>query len=106
MGYKKIWVHIVYGVNHDERHKDKLVADGHLTDIPVESIYFGDIYLRGIRILAFLADLNKIETRATDIGNAYLEAKTFEKVYIIEGNEFGDREGHILIFAKALYGLC
>ena len=41
----------------------------------------------------------------TDIGNAYLKAKTLEKAYIIAGNEFGDREGQILIFAKALYGL-
>ena len=41
LGYKKIWAHIVYDVNHDGRHKSRLVADGHLTDIPVESIYYG-----------------------------------------------------------------
>jgi hypothetical protein len=32
-----------------------------------------------------------------DIGNAYLEAKTREKVYIIGGTGFGDLEGHLLI---------
>jgi hypothetical protein len=41
----------------------------------------------------------------TDIGNAYLEAYTFEKVYIEAGPEFRDREGHILVISKALYGL-
>jgi hypothetical protein len=39
------------------------------------------------------------------VGNAYLEAKTKEKVYIVGGPEFGELEGHILIIYKALYGL-
>ena len=86
MVYKKIRVHLVYDANHYGRHKVRLVADVNLTDIPVESVYFGVISICGIQILAFLADLNTIETWATDIGNAYLEAKTFENVYIIEGN--------------------
>ena len=38
-------------------------------------------------------------------GNAYLEAITSEKVYIIAGSEFGELEGHILVFSRALYGL-
>ena len=42
---------------------------------------------------------------ATDVGNAYLEAFTLEKVYIVAGPEFGERQGHILIIRKALYGL-
>ena len=105
MLYKKIRVHLVYDANHYGLHKVRLVADVNLTDIQVESVYFGVISLCGIQILAFFAELNTIETWATDIGNAYLEANTFENVYIIEGNEFGDREGHIRIVAKALYYL-
>ena len=42
---------------------------------------------------------------ATDIGNAYLEAYTTERVSIMAGPEFGDLEGHRLIIVKALYGL-
>ena len=34
-GYKKIRVHLVYDVKHDGRRKARLVADGHLTDIPL-----------------------------------------------------------------------
>ena len=52
-----------------------------------------------------MAEINKMEPWDTYIGNTYLEAKTFKKVYIPSVAEFGDREGHILIFAKALYGL-
>ena len=40
-----------------------------------------------------------------DISNAYLEAHISEKVYIIAGPEFGEKEGHTLIINKALYGL-
>ena len=104
-GYKKIRVHLVFDVKHDGRHKARLVADGHLTDTPLESVYSGVVSLRGIRLMLFLAELNKLETWATDIGNAYLEAKTKEKVYIIAGREFGERQGHTLLIHKALYGL-
>jgi len=53
----------------------------------------------------FLAELNDLDIWATDIGNAYLEAETQEKVFIIVGPEFGKLEGHTLIIVKALYGL-
>ena len=56
-------------------------------------------------MVLFLAELNGLETYATDIGNAYLEARTSERVCIIAGPEFGDKEGHTLIIDRALYGL-
>jgi hypothetical protein len=56
-------------------------------------------------MLIFLAELNQLETWATDIGNAYLEALTSEKVAIIAGPEFGELVGHTLVIYKALYGL-
>jgi hypothetical protein len=57
-------------------------------------------------MVAFLSELNGLNLWATDIGNAYLEAKTSELLFIIAGPEFGDLEGHMLIIYKALYGLC
>jgi hypothetical protein len=36
--YKKIRVHIVLEVKHDRCHKARLVADGHLTELPLESV--------------------------------------------------------------------
>jgi hypothetical protein len=53
----------------------------------------------------FLAELNSLKLLGADIGNAYLEAKTQEKVFVVAGPEFGDLAGHILIVNKALYGL-
>ena len=54
-GYKKIRVHFVFAVKHDGQHKDRLVADGHLTDTPVDSVYSGVVSLRSLRIVIFLA---------------------------------------------------
>ena len=104
-GYKRIRVHFVYAVKHDGRHKARLVAGGHLTDTPVDSVYSSVVSLRGLRLIMFLGELNGQETWSTDIGNAYLEAKTAERVFIIGGPEFGELEGHVLIIVKALYGL-
>jgi len=105
-GYKKIRCHFVFAVKHDGRHKARLVAGGHLTDVPTESVYSGVVSLRGIRLVLFLAELNGLDAWATDVGNAYLEAYTREKVCIKAGPEFGpDLEGKFLIINKALYGL-
>jgi hypothetical protein len=104
-GYKKIRTHLVYDCKHDGRHKVWMVADGHLTDIPLESVYSGVVSLRGLRIITFLSELNGLDLWATNIGNAYLEAFTMEWNYIIAGPEFGQLEGHYLIIVKALYGL-
>jgi hypothetical protein len=104
-GYKKIPTHLVYDCNHDSRHKARLVAHGHLTDIPLESMYSGVVSLRGLRIVTFLSELNGLDLWATDIGNAYSEAFTMERNYIIAGPESGQLEGHYLIIVKALYDL-
>jgi hypothetical protein len=104
-GCKKIRVHFVFDVKHDGRYKARLVADGHLTDTPLDSVYSGVVSIRGFRIVMFLAELNHLELWATDVGNAYLESMTTEKVYIVAGPEFGEREGHTLVIRKALYGL-
>ena len=103
--HKKIKVHLVFACKHDGRRKARLVADGHLTEVPLESVYSGVVSMRSLRIMVFLAELNKLELWATDIGNAYLEARTKEKLYIKAGPEFGPLQGHILIIERALYGL-
>ena len=104
--YKEIKVHLVFDVKHDGRHKARMVADGHLTDIPLQSVYSGVVSIRGIRIVTFLSELNDLELWQTDIGNAYLEAYSSEMNRIKAGPEFGtERQGMFLIIVKALYGL-
>jgi len=89
-GFSRITVHLVFAVKHDGRHKSRMCANGNLTPVPLNSVYSGVVSLRGLRLCIFLAELNGMEAYATDIGNAYLEAKTQEKVCIIAGPEFGN----------------
>jgi hypothetical protein len=58
-----------------------------------------------MRLLAFVSELNGLNLWTTDVGNAYLEALTTEKLCIKAGPEFGDLVGQYLIIYKALYGL-
>ena len=104
-GYKQIRCHMIYDVKHDGRHRARLVAGGHLTSIPLDSIYSGVVSLRGLRLIVFLSELNGLCLWGADVGHAYLEALTAEKVFIIAGPEFGELQGHTLVIYKALYGL-
>ena len=83
-------------VKHDEKFKARLVADGHLTKEPVVS-------LRSLRMVVFLSQLNDFKIWGADVGNAYLEVYTDEKLCTIAGPEFKELQGHPLIMIKALY---
>ena len=104
-GYQKIRFNLIFSVKHDGRHKTRLVAGGHLTPDPIESIYSGVVSIRSLRPVKFLAKLNNLEVWGADIGNAYLKTKTKEKLYVVAGPEFEELEGHILVIYKALYEL-
>ena len=104
-GFKNIGVHLVYDCKHDRRHRARMVADGHLTDIPVDSVYSGVVSLRGFKMLLFLAELNGLEIWGTDISSAYLESFTKEKCCILAGDGFGPMKDHRLVISKSLYRL-
>ena len=52
-----------------------------------------------------LGELNNLELWGAAIGNAYSEAYTQEKLFIIAGAEFEELEDFFIIFNKAFYGL-
>jgi hypothetical protein len=76
-----------------------------MTSPSSESAYSSVVSIRSLRLAILAAEINNLKTWAGDIGNAYLEAYTREKVYFVAGPEFGQLEGHTLIIVKALYGL-
>ena len=53
----------------------------------------------------FAAIHNNLKAIAADIGNAYLHAKTNEKLYTILGDDYGELSGKVLVFNKGLCGL-
>ena len=71
----------------------------------VESLYSSVVSLRGLRLFLLIGEMNGLVPWATDIGSAYLEAHTDEKVCIKAGPEFGSLQGHCLLIDRALYGL-
>ena len=104
-GFQLIHCHMVFDVKEDGRRKARFVAGGHMTQPSKDSVYSSVASLRSIRMIAFLAELNGLELMAADVGNAYLESFTKEKVAFIAGPEFGPLAGHVLLIRKALYGL-
>ena len=98
---------MIYAVKHDGRHKARFVAGGHLTKEPEESVYSSVVSLRSLRIIILAAEFNGLELAQADVGSAYLEALTGEKIYFITGEEFASfgMAGHTLTLHKALYGL-
>ena len=80
-GFQKIRVHFVYAIKHDGRFKARLVADGHLTKEPVESIYSGVVSLRSPRMVVFLSQLNNLEIWGADAGKMHILEPTLMKSY-------------------------
>ena len=100
-----IHCHLVFDCKEDGHRKARFVAGGHMTTPPKESVYSSVASLCSVCMIAFLAELNDLELMAADVGNAYLEAQTKEKVAFVAGPEFGSLAGHVLLIDKALYGL-
>ena len=99
-GFRLIQMHTIYDVKVDGRHKRRVVTDGHLTATLVESLYLGVISLRSLFICVFIGKLDSMIQWATDIGNAYLKAKTTKKVWWVLVN--GSYLLADLIFSQSL----
>ena len=104
-GYTKIKVHLICDIKYDTRHKARYVADGNLTEVPLDSVCYGLVSLRGLHMMIFLTELNHLDTWEIDIGNAYFEAKTSEHIHITAGQEFREKQENTLIKYKSLYVL-
>lgn len=93
-------------MKHDLRRKARLVAGGHLVDVPTGiDVYSSHVKPISVKLLHVIAHKQGLKVLCGDISNAYVNAETTEKVYAKAGPEFGDRKGKIVIIKKALYGL-
>ena len=68
-----------------------------MADIKLDWFYSGVGSLRYLRSVIFLGKLINLDIWGADIGNAYQEAFTDEKLYIVAGSDFQELEGYILI---------
>ena len=60
-GYQKMMVHLVFACKHEGCHKARLLAGGHLTPNPIDSIYSGVVSTRSLRLSIFLPKLNNMK---------------------------------------------
>jgi hypothetical protein len=93
-GFKKIDCHMVFDVKLDLVRKARFIAGGHQTDPPKESVYSSIVSRNSVHLAFLIAALNDLEILSADVQNAYLNAPTKEKIYMIAGPEFGQgKEG-------------
>ena len=81
------------------------MADGHFTDPPVALTYSSVISWDTVSIALTLEALNRHDVMTADIQNAYIQAPTSEKHFVICGCEFGDDMGKRALIISTLYGL-
>jgi hypothetical protein len=104
-GWKKVTGHLIWDLKMDFTRKARWVLDGHLTPNPVGSTYAGVVSRESVRIAFAYAALNGVDICAADIRNAYLQAPSSCKDYIICGPEFGvENVGKVALIHRALYG--
>ena len=103
--YQQIPLIWTFDVKFDGCRQACCVAGGHVTPDLEEDLYSGVVDLETVRIAFVAAVLMDLKVVAADIGSAYLEAYTIEKVYVFAGPEFGKLQGRKLIVVRALYGL-
>ena len=103
--YQKTTLRVIFDVKHDLRRKARLVAGGHLVELLDTNVYSSTVKPISVKILHVIAAKQGLKQLCGDVGNAYINAYTNEKVYSIAGPEFGEKEGHVVVIRKALYGL-
>jgi len=105
IGFKKIDCHIIYDVKFDLTRKARYVGGGHRTQVPASMTYSSVVSRDSVRIMFLVAALNELDVRMCDIGNAYLQAETRERLWFEAGAEWGSKQGCPVIIVRALYGL-
>ena len=103
--YQYCRLHLVYDIKSDLTYKARLVCNGSQVDPRGLSTRATVVKTISVRLLDLIADAQGHEVLCGDIGNAFIQAHTKEKIYTRVGNEFGDRAGCIALITRALYGL-
>ena len=104
-GWKKASRHLIWDVKMDFTRKARWVLDGHKMPDPILSTFTGVVSRESVRIAFTYAALNGLQVFAADICNAYLQALSSQKDYVMCGPEFGIKNiGKVVLIHRALYG--
>ena len=104
-GWNKASGHLIWDVKMDFTRKARWVLDGHKTPDPIGSTFAGVVSRESVRIAFTYAALNDLQVFAADICNAYLQAPSSQKDYVMCGPEFRiENIGKVALIHRALYG--
>jgi hypothetical protein len=96
---------LVFEVKQDLRRKMRLVIMGNKVDSRGLSTRATVVKGISVRLLSIIAHRDGLTELCGDIGNAFIQAKTNEKIFTRCGPAFGDKEGCVALIVRALYGL-
>ena len=104
-GWNKASGHLIWDVKMDFTRKARWVLNGHKTPDPIGFTFVGVVSRESVRMAFTYAALNDLQVFAADIRNAYLQAPSSQKDYVICGPEFGiENIGKVAMIHRALYG--
>ena len=71
---------MIFDVKVDLRREDRLIIGGHVLDYLGHGVYSSTMKSFSDRILMIIVEANNLDVMTGDIGNAYLNANTEEKI--------------------------
>ena len=109
-GYQFAPLRMIFCVKQDLRRKARLVIGGHVVDATGHEVYASVMKQISSRMLMIMAQANGQDVEVGDIGNAYLYAKTDEKIFTFCDGAFKragytTKERTLAVVDGALYGL-
>ena len=105
IAFKQITCHLIFDIKFDLTRKARYVGGGHLTKVSPSLSYSSVVSRDSVRIMFLIAALNDLDIKMCNIGNAYCNAETRERLWFRAGKEWGSRAGCEVIIVRALYGL-
>jgi len=103
--YQYVRMHWVYADKSDLTYKARLVCDSSRVDPKGLGTQATVVKTLSVRLLDIIADAWNKQVLTGDIGNAFIQLNTKEKIFTKFGSKFGDLKGCIAIIVRALYGL-
>ena len=95
--YQYAPLRIIFDVKKEDlRRKSRLVAGGHVVNSDMYQSYSSVVQTRTIRLLKTIAINQNMDIITGDIGNAFVQAFTDEKIWSRCGKEFGSEKDVLL----------
>jgi hypothetical protein len=94
---------MIFDIKMDFTRNALLVAGGRITDPPSCLTYSSVVSRESVGIAFLIAAVNGYEIIAADVQNSYVQEKSLERYFAIEGDEFGGDKGKKALIVRAIW---